>query len=34
MSNLDKNIEYNQESVDRYTTLIEKFELDVKNEVG
>ena len=30
MSNLDKNIENNQESVDRYTTLIEKFELDVE----
>ena len=30
MSNLDKKIENNQESMDRYTTLIEKFELDVK----
>ena len=30
MSNLDKKIENNQESNVRYTTLMEKFELDVK----
>ena len=30
MSNLDKKIEDTQESSDRYTILIEKFELDVK----
>ena len=30
MSNLDKNVENNQESMDRYTTLIEKFENDVQ----
>ena len=30
MSNLDKNIENNQESSDRYAILVAKFELDVK----
>ena len=30
MSNLDKNIENSQESRDRYTILIEKFENDIK----
>ena len=30
MSNLDQKIENNQESRDRYTTIIEKFELDVE----
>ena len=30
MSNLDKKIEDNQESMDRYTILVEKFELDVQ----
>ena len=30
MSNFDKKVENNQESIDRYTTLIEKFENDIK----
>ena len=30
MSNLDKKTENNQESKDRYTALVEKFELDVE----
>lgn len=30
MSNLDKRVENSQESIDRYTILIEKFENDIK----
>ena len=30
MSNLDKKTENNQKSVDKYTTLVEKFELDIE----